>query len=313
MPITAIHSITYACADLAQGIEFHQHFGLECVHSDAQGASFELPDGSFVHLHARGSAALPGTAGPDAVGVQQVCWAVDSEATLHDVAAQVARDREVQWPQASQCVFVDDAGLSVSLRVAALRTLQAEPDPVNAPGRVERVNLNRRWYERARPQQIKHVVFCTPQPRQAARFYVERLGFRISDLQEEGGVFLRAPGSTQHHSLYWQAGQSTEFRHVAYGVSNVDEIMAGAAHMKRHGVHSHLGLGRHRIASTFFYYLPNPCGGDAEYAADSDCLDDNWQPRVWGRAFGHIWWLASVRAEDPPPRVRLATSDDLVL
>jgi hypothetical protein len=219
----------------------------------------------------------------------------------------------VRWNGATECRFRDDVGLSVCLRVAAFKPLVPEPDPVNAPGRVERLNRLRRWYDRAIPKQFQHVVFSAPAPRAAARFYVQRLGFRISDIQEEGGVFLRAPGNVQHHNLYWQSGDTRAFRHVAYGVSNVDEIMSGASFMARNGFESRQGLGRHRISSTFFYYMPNPCGGDAEYSTDSDCLDDHWQPRVWSRSFGHIWWLARGRDQEPVQKVRLAEPADLAL
>jgi hypothetical protein len=33
-------------------------------------------------------------------------------------------------------------------------------------------------------------------------------------------------------------------------------------------------------------YLPCPTGGQAEYGADSDYLDDSWVPRVWNPMFG---------------------------
>jgi hypothetical protein len=44
---------------------------------------------------------------------------------------------------------------------------------------------------------------------------------------------------------------------------------------------SHLGLGRHRIDSALFYYIPCPAGGEAEYGADADYVDDAWVPRDW--------------------------------
>ncbi|MDD0812843.1 VOC family protein [Curvibacter sp. RS43] len=313
MAITGIFSITYATNDLASGIRFHSDLGLQLVQSEQESADFELPDGSRVLLRGLASPDLPPAYGESDCGVREVCWAVDSEASLFKLAGDVARDRELRFNGTTECSFLDDAGLSVRLRVSSLKPIAAEPDPTNAPGRVDRLNQLRRWYERATPQQMQHIVFCAPKPREAARFYVERLGFSISDIQEEGGVFLRAPGNTQHHNLYWQRADEHAFRHVSYGVANVDEIMAGAAFMARQGVTSHLGLGRHRISSTFFYYLPNPCGGDAEYSTDSDCLDEQWQPRVWGRAFGHIWWLAQVRAQEPAPRMRLANAEDLKL
>lgn len=313
MAITGIYSITYATDDLERGTQFHKDLGLNLVREGDAGADFELPDGSQVLLRGLASRDLPPAYGESVCGVREVCWAVDSEASLYELAGDIARDRELSFSGTAECQFLDDAGLSVRLRVFSLKPISAELDPTNAPGRVERLNKLRTWYERARPQQMQHIVFCSPKPREAALFYVERLGFSISDIQEEGGVFLRAPGNVQHHNLYWQRADDYGFRHVSYGVANVDEIMAGAAFMARQGVNSHLGLGRHRISSTFFYYLPNPCGGDAEYSTDSDCLDDHWQPRVWGRAFGHIWWLAQVRPNEPAPRVRLANAEDLKL
>jgi catechol 2,3-dioxygenase-like lactoylglutathione lyase family enzyme len=313
MAITGIHSITYASDDLASGLRFHDLLGLTLTRSSGDAADFELPDGSAVLLRTLESSELPPAFGPSPLGVREVCWAVDSQASLAKLAADVSVDRPIEHMGPNECRFTDDAGLSVRLRVAALKPLQAEPDPVNAPGRVERLNQLRRWFDRARPQQMQHIVFCAPDPRAAARFYVQRLGFCISDIQEEGGVFLRAPGNVQHHNLYWQRAEEQGFRHVSYGVSNVDELMAGAGFMSRHGVQSRQGLGRHRISSTFFYYLPNPCGGDAEYSTDSDCLDALWKPRVWGRAFGHIWWLAQGRAQEPAERMRLADDEDLKL
>lgn len=313
MAITGIYSITYACNDLETGIRFHSNLGLELVQSNQYGADFELPDGSRVLLRGLTAPDLPPAYGNSDCGVREVCWAVDNDASLLKLVEGLARDRELSFSGSTDCRFIDDAGLAVRLRVFPLKHIAAEPDPTNAPGRVQRLNQLRRWYERATPQQMQHVVFSSPRPREAARFYVERLGFTVSDIQEEGGVFLRAPGNAQHHNLYWQSAEEQAFRHVSYGVASVDEIMAGAAFMARHGVHSHLGLGRHRISSTFFYYVPNPCGGDAEYSTDSDCLDEQWQPRVWGRAFGHIWWLARVRPQEPPMRMRLANADDLRL
>jgi hypothetical protein len=54
------------------------------------------------------------------------------------------------------------------------------------------------------------------------------------------------------------------------------------------------GLGRHRIASSVFMYLPCPAGGQAEYGADSDMLDDNWIPRVWNPLFGFFSFITNI-------------------
>jgi hypothetical protein len=41
-------------------------------------------------------------------------------------------------------------------------------------------------------------------------------------------------------------------------------------------------------------YLPCPAGGEAEYGADSDALDDSWVPRVWHSAFGTASWISNI-------------------
>jgi hypothetical protein len=37
-----------------------------------------------------------------------------------------------------------------------------------------------------------------------------------------------------------------------------------------------------------------PAGGEAEYHADTDYLDDNWIPRVWDFKFGSLLWAHKV-------------------
>jgi hypothetical protein len=64
-------------------------------------------------------------------------------------------------------------------------------------------------------------------------------------------------------------------------------LLAGANHMQRQEWASKLGLSRHRISSTIYFYIESPAGGEAEYSADTDCLDGRWQPRIWGPLFGN--------------------------
>src|SRR5260370_41677961 len=74
--------------------------------------------------------------------------------------------------------------------------------------------------------------------------------------------------------------------------------MVGANHMERCGWDkSELGLGRHRIDSALFYYLPCPTGGEAEYGADGDYVDDSWVPRFWEEPlFGYLTFTHNLPA-----------------
>ena len=87
--------------------------------------------------------------------------------------------------------------------------------------------------------------------------------------------------------------------HMAFGVDDIDELMLGANIMERRGWkntshNSSGGLSRHRISSALYYYVDCPAGGEAEYHADTDYLDDNWVPRAWDFKFGSLLWATRV-------------------
>ena len=54
------------------------------------------------------------------------------------------------------------------------------------------------------------------------------------------------------------------------------------------------GFGRHRLTSAAFLYVPCPAGGEAEYGADCDCVDDSWKPRIWDGAFGTAIYMTNL-------------------
>jgi hypothetical protein len=81
---------------------------------------------------------------------------------------------------------------------------------------------------------------------------------------------------------------------MAFGVDNIDELMAGSNYMQRQGWRAGFGLGRHRVSSIVYFYLSCPTGGEIEYAADGDFLDDNWKPRLWEASYGNQHWLGQI-------------------
>lgn len=312
MPVNQIRRVDYGVEDVAQCIRFFREFGLRAISETARRGEFLLPDGSMVAVHAADDPSLPPAFEPRP-GVRRLTWGVDTIESLRKLESSVARDRAVRRTGESAIEFVDDAGVPTALEVCVPQPVFSPPDLVNAPGRIERWNRNRRWYSEAAPKVMQHIVFAHPDVRAAAAFYVNRLGFRISDIQDGGGFFMRADGRNEHHNIFWQPGPALGFRHLAFGVESLDELMAGVGQMQRKGWKTALGLGRHRISSTFFCYFDNPAGGDAEYSTDTDYLDDDWTPRVWGRKFGHIWWVARGREEEPQEQVRLSRSEERVL
>jgi catechol 2,3-dioxygenase-like lactoylglutathione lyase family enzyme len=287
MAILGIDTLVYGVEDIKTSTRFFEDFGLRLVESSAEESRFELPEGSMLVLRPLGHPSLPQSTieGP---GVREVIWGVDSAQSVEALARGLGTDRTIQRDDDGTVHFVTDFGGAMGLRVFAKKPVLTAPDPLNSPGRVNRLNQHRKWRLRAHPKVIAHVVFSMPAYRQAAEFMIKRLGFKLSDSQRGFGEYLRADGSHSHHTLLLLNANAPipgmdgkhRFHHANFGVEDIDEIMVGANYMTRHGWEpSHLGLGRHRVDSALFYYLPCPAGGEAEYGADADCLDDSWVPR----------------------------------
>jgi catechol 2,3-dioxygenase-like lactoylglutathione lyase family enzyme len=311
MAIVGIESLLYGVQDLDASTRFFEDFGLPLVQETPNEARFRLEEGSTVVIRHIDDASIPKSA-VEGIGVREVTWGVDTQANLDRLAAELKRDRELTRDADGTVHFLTDTGLPMALHVFAKRAIVYAPDPVNAPGRVNRLNQHRKWRLRARPKVIQHVVFAVPEVQKSFEFFRDRLQFRLSDAQRGVGLYARADGTNNHHNIFFLDANAhfpgldgrTRFHHVNFGVEDIDEIMVGANHMERCGWQkSVLGLGRHRIDSALFYYLPCPAGGEAEYGADADYVDDNWVPRDWVEPlFGYIFFAHNLPPflQNPP-------------
>jgi catechol-2,3-dioxygenase len=64
-------------------------------------------------------------------------------------------------------------------------------------------NSRRKWFDCAKPQLIVHVVFGYKDFEGAAKFYRDRLKFRVTDVARGRGLFMRADGRSDHHNIFW--------------------------------------------------------------------------------------------------------------
>lgn len=303
MSLLGVQSLVYGVDDLERCIQFYEDFGLSLEARTPDSALFRLPEGSSVALHRLNDPILPPPAfsGP---GPREVIWGVDSRQAFDALVEDLMRDRPVDVSGDGIARCRDDSGLAIGFRLFERSLPPAEPIPgENHLTHVVRPNRHRAWYERARPKQINHVVFGVPDVDCAVEFYTHRLGFRVTDMMRGFGVFMRCNGRHDHHNLFLMKLPRVVFSHVSFGVETIDELMVGANDMQRKGWMSDVGLGRHRISSLVFYYIGCPCGGQAEYSADSDYLDDGWTPRLWDSEFGQYHWLATI-----PENVHIARS-----
>ena len=307
MAILGIESVIFGVEDLERCTRFWDDFGLVTVARTADESVFEVASGSKVVVRRKDDRRLP-RAYYEGSGVRETIWGVDTPEALEKLVAGLSRDRDVRRDADGTAYFQADDGMPLGLRVWQKRPVVSVPDRVNSPGRIERLNQNRQWRTRARPKTINHVVFFAADYVRSFEFFRDRLGFRYSDHSRGVGVFARADGTNEHHSIFWvncklpvAPGNKPGYMHMAFGVDDIDELMLGANIMERRGWqntshNSSGGLSRHRISSALYYYVDCPAGGEAEYHADTDYLDDNWVPRSWDFKFGSLLWAHRVPA-----------------
>jgi catechol 2,3-dioxygenase-like lactoylglutathione lyase family enzyme len=302
MAIVGIESLIFGVDDLALSSKFFDDFGLVRKSSTETYTHYRMDEGSNVILRHIDDPLVPKSV-YQGTGVKEVIWGVDSQANLDELAERVALKQEVFLDNDGTVHFLSGSGLPIALRVFTRKKVTYAPDPVNAPGNISRLNTPRKWKTRARPKTITHTVFAVPNPRAEYEWYRDNLDFRMSEEQIGMGFYLRCDGANEHHNLFLIDMKFPAlpghplYHHTNFGVEDIDELMIGTNYMTRRGwTTGPLGSGRHRIASALFSYLQCPAGGEAEYGADSDYLDDNWIPREWNQVFATYSWMHKIPA-----------------
>lgn len=285
MPVMRVESIVYGVDDVAAATTYFEEWGLKLREKGANGAEFALPTGQSVQIRGSGDSMLPKAieGGPT---VRETIWGVDSKATLDEIGAELSKDRDVKRDAQGGLHTHDDIGLQIGFRVVA---------PGVDPGVPPRRGVNVAVDPKKPPELIRigHVVFFCPkgQNEKASNFYVNRLGFRLTDRALDLGDFMRAPGSPWHHNLFFlSATPRTGWNHVAFDVADMNDVVSGGHNMLKKGYKAYSSPGRHIMGSNMFWYFNAVCGGQTEYSADMDCLDDNWKTRVWEHNPGGDMW-----------------------
>jgi catechol-2,3-dioxygenase len=287
MKILRIEELVFGAEDAAAGTRYFEDWGLEKIDRRASGADFTMPSGQVIKVRAASDASLPMT-NESGSTLREAIWGVDNRGSLDAIADELSKDRQVRRDADGTLHTVDPHGFGVGFRDAAPKIV-AEPVPAN------RLNRPFDGSERVKPTRIGHVVYQITRAKEAEgqNFYVDRLGFRISDRSPDFGDFLRAAGSLDHHNLgLFNFRDKASFGHIAFEVSSFDEVMLGGQYMKSRGWKPQNKPGRHIVGSNTYWNFNSPCGGNTEYFSDMDMMDDKWQPRIWEKFPGaHIWAL----------------------
>lgn len=320
MPLTGIAEIVFAVEDVRACTAYFEDFGLTRIASDEKVAHLEVVSGQRVTIRPLGDPRVPASSltGP---GVHETIWAVASRDDLAKLVDDLRSDHDLRTDPDGTVHFVTPFGQAIGLRVFQPRPFASPTSATNSPGIINRLNTPRKWMDRARPKTISHCVWGMLDVDAALEYYTTRLGFKLTDIQKGVGYYIRCARSTTHHNIALASADlpqfgfsgKFEFHHVNFGVTDVDEIMAGKNFLERRGHDtSGMGLGRHRISSELFLYMKSPAGGEVEYGADCDQVDDHWRPRLWGASFAAFYWVHNqpegIKAHEPDWDVSYATA-----
>jgi len=120
------------------------------------------------------------------------------------------------------------------------------------------------------PQKISHIVFHSPDHKAAVRFFIDVLGFRLSDWLGDFMGFLRC--NEWHHRIAFLPGPPC-LNHVAYDMLTLDDMMAGISRLKKAGTDLRWGPGRHTAGNNTFSYFTTPNGFAVEYTSELEAVD----------------------------------------
>jgi catechol 2,3-dioxygenase-like lactoylglutathione lyase family enzyme len=274
MSLHRLRHITVGVPDVAATSGFYEAFGLTPVRT----GSFATRDGGeqlrLVQTPWR--------------RMEHVSVAVDDRDDLLRMASALTADGiEHQIVDDQLNVFEQHTRINVSLVVEPRRSTLPHParPPVNAPGAVERVNVPAQAVlgtTPVQPAQLSHAVVGTPNYAASMHFFIDLLGFQISDALDGMIAFTRC--SEVHHNLAIQAAPAPFLHHVAFEVDTADDVLRGGSNMVDADEGRHVwGIGRHAIGSNWFWYLRDPAGNFVEYTADIDRItsQDLYVPKKW--------------------------------
>lgn len=299
MGVSRIEELHFGVEDIEACDRFFRDLGLDPAEPAHAGVRFTTPVGQDLHLRPVGDPGLP-AAMEEGSTIREIVWGVEDAGDLQELGDALAVDRDVEQDGDGVLHTTDHTGFGIGLRVARPADAELWHRPVNASGAVERWNEPIKRLGRAHPFRICHVAVFIPLAgwEDAVSFYTDRLRFRTTDQLLDMGTFMQAEGDHDQHTLLLaHRADRSAINHVAYEVSNFDEVVEGGNHMVACGWQESRRLGRHTVGSNVFRFFQAPCGGRAELAADMDRVDSRYGPNIYEQRPPHHLWMLTTNGQ----------------
>ena len=138
----------------------------------------------------------------------------------------------------------------------------------------------------AGPIRAGHISFGVPDCKSLSEFYVQKLGFRVSDWMGDFFVFLRC--GPEHHAVNFhthRAMERPEVHHFAFELKDWAHVQAACEVLGKHKRQIIWGPGRHGIGHGIFVYHRDPDDNIVEFFTEIDQMKDEalgyFEPRPW--------------------------------
>jgi catechol 2,3-dioxygenase len=252
--VTGLRSIELAVPDLTQSAAFYSRvWGLEPV----------IADGDTIHLRANGpehhAVTLRERPKAEMLGVHFAAMDRNAVDAMH---AQIKASGATVTAAPADLPKSAGGGYGFQFKTPEGHVLNISADVARHSNVVS---------DRSKPMKLSHVVLNSANLAQQTAFFVDTLGFRLSDSTDMMD-FVRC--SADHHSIAMARGNGPCLNHMAYEVENIDGLMRGAGRMKSSGFNVEWGIGRHGPGNNVFGYFVEPNGFVVEYTAEVEQVDE---------------------------------------
>jgi len=134
-------------------------------------------------------------------------------------------------------------------------------------------------------EKLGHVAYYTPDVTSVMEFYVNILGFKVSDWIGDFFVFMRC--NPDHHTINFMAGPDTRLHHIAYQLDDWSQMKVACDVLGATGNDLIWGPVRHGPGHNIAAYHRDPDNHIIELFCDLDMMIDEelgyFEPRPWHR------------------------------
>lgn len=148
---------------------------------------------------------------------------------------------------------------------------------------------------------LQHYAVRSPDPVALAAFYVDQLGFTVSDEVRDdagqlGAIFLRT--DPEHHALAIFRAPDARFDHFSCETDDWNSLRDWADRLSEARIPLCWGIGRHGPGNDLFFMVKDPDGNMAEISADLEVCSEDRPVGKWRHEARtlNLWGMAIMRS-----------------